>query len=100
MHTTIQQKIVAHFREGEEVWFNRSETQRSRAVPVTDEMVDGFSDLYIGEFICKTKKGLQCGSLIDKNGLWFHPDKGRCFRVQWKQVYGLIVETHPREETE
>jgi len=100
MNRLIQQKIVDHFREGKEVWFNRSETKRSRAVLVTDEMVGEFPSLYIGEFICKTKRGLQCGSIIDKDGLWFHPDKGRHFRVQWKQVYGLIVETHPREETE
>lgn len=98
MHRLIQQKIVDHFREGEDVWFNRTDTTRSRAVPYDDDLCDDLASKGQLEVIAKTKKGLQCGALVDKDGLHFLPDTGRRFRIQWEQVYGLILETHKREQ--
>lgn len=96
MHRLIQQKIVDHFREGEEVWFNRSDTLRSRAVLYDPEEADLLEPASQYDVIVKTKKGLKCGRLIDKDGLHFCPDRGRQFRLQWNQVYGVILETRER----
>ena len=99
MHRLVQQKSVDAGAKDQEVWFNRSPTQRSRCVPATDVAIDAATEFYSFDAVVKTKRGLRAGRVTDKDGFRFKPDGGRQFFIQRKQVYAIIVETHERTET-